>query len=713
MRKNITLAIILLTSVITGYAKQADQSLIRKVALNFYFEHSRLTEGFTYSSIGIRQMTPTNYNGRTVYYTIRLNPKGWIIVAADDAVTPVLAYSFEDNMNSSSLPPQYISWMEKYQKQINDAVTRNLPASAGISADWEKYSNYDQNQPLDPQMIAGVDPLIIHTWDQGYPYNIDCPQDAAGPGGHPYAGCVATAMSQLMYYYRYPVTGNGQHCYTPSGYPQQCADFGATAYDWNSMVNSLTGADLHSDSAVGLLLWHAGIAVNMMYSASGSGAYSEDARNALVNNFRYSSNAWYIHRSDFASDSWDSIIRSNIDKKMPVYYDGYGAQGGHAFNCDGYQGTNHFHFNWGWSGTANGYYYLDNLNPAGDNFSQGEGSIVNIFPDTTANTYPYVCQTQTVLHSIAGTFDDGSGPVLGYRNNSQCAWLVAPESSEDSVQSITLTFNTFNTTAGSGIVRIYKGSGTSDTLAGEFSGDALPPSITINGTKALVTFSTGQNDQGQGWFLSYAGQIMDWCKDNTTLTDTTGILTDGSFHFNYHNSTTCRWRIIPSGTPGPLTLSFTAFNTQKDHDIVSIYDFGTGESLAEYSGDYSGSAMPAAVTAKSGQMFIMFTSDKTITDAGWEARFSTALGCNNITNVPEVQIYPVPASGYLYVRTPVDRSGEMQVQISDVNGLTVLMRELNNDGSAVKIDVSGLHSGMYFLRITTGTGSIVKKIVIE
>ena len=169
MRKNFILPVILLLAVANVFAKQADQSVIRKLAVNFYFERSRLSEGFPYNSIGIKNMAATNYNNRTVYYTISLNPRGWIIIAADDAVTPVLAYSFEDNMTSSSLPPQFISWMEKYQREIDNAVKMDLPAPAGIRADWEKYSNYDQNQPLDPQMLTGVAPLILHTWDQGFP----------------------------------------------------------------------------------------------------------------------------------------------------------------------------------------------------------------------------------------------------------------------------------------------------------------------------------------------------------------------------------------------------------------------------------------------------------------------------------------------------------------------------------------------------------------
>ena len=713
MREKITITILLISAVVMGFAKQPEQSVIRKVALGFYLERSGLTEGLTYNSIAIREITPTMFNNRVVYYTLTINPRGWIVISADDVVAPVLAYSFEDNMNTASLPPQFISWMDKYKKQINDAISRDLPASEKIKSDWARYTNYTREQPLTPQLLTGVSPLIIHNWDQGFPYNIYCPQDPAGPGNHPYAGCVATAMCQLMYYYRFPLTGNGQHCYTPGGYPQQCADYGATSYDWNAMVNSLTGARLDNDSAVALLLWHAGVSVNMMYSSSGSGAYSNDARNAMVNNFRFSPAASYIHRNDFQVPAWGSILRSNLDKKMPVYYDGYGPQGGHAFNCDGYQGSDHFHFNWGWSGTANGYFYLDNLNPAGDNFSQDEGAIVNLFPDTVANTYPYPCQTQTLLHSISGTFDDGSGPALNYHGNSQCSWLLKPQNTQDSVQSITIAFNTFSTLPGSGIVRIYKGEYTSDSLAGEYSGDALPASLSVNGPKALVTFTSGSGGAGPGWLITYTGKAMDWCKDIQTLTDTTGMFSDGSLHFNYHNSTTCRWKILPTGNSGPLNLSFNSFRTQQNHDYIQIFDYGTGEPLAEYSGLYTGTNVPGPVTANSGQMFIIFSTDQAGSEAGWEAVYSTALGCKDNTAVPEVQIYPNPVRDYLYISHLNDNSGELQVVMNDLNGLQVISGKFSAERNLVRIDVSSLKSGMYFLRITSANGSVVKKVVKE
>jgi len=95
-----------------------------------------------------------------------------------------------------------------------------------------------------------------------------------------------------------------------------------------------------------------------------------------------------------------------------------------AFNLDGYQGTNYFHFNWGWSGSYNGYFYLNNLNPGGDNFTNGQGAIINLYPDTNNYNYPSYCAGQVVLSTLKGTFEDGSGPVKNYQNNANCGWLI-------------------------------------------------------------------------------------------------------------------------------------------------------------------------------------------------------------------------------------------------------------------------------------------------
>ena len=47
---------------------------------------------------------------------------------------------------------------------------------------------------------------------------------------------------------------------------------------------------------------------------------------------------------------------------------------------DGYQ-DNYYHCNWGWGGSANGYFYFDNLNGGGYNFIDNQAALLNIIPE--------------------------------------------------------------------------------------------------------------------------------------------------------------------------------------------------------------------------------------------------------------------------------------------------------------------------------------------
>ena len=138
----------------------------------------------------------------------------------------------------------------------------------------------------------------------------------------------------------------------------------------------------------------------------------------------------------------------------------------------------------------NGYFYLDNLDPGGDNFTNGQDAMVNLYPDTINNTYPSYCTGQHVLNALQGTFEDGSGPLDNYQNNDNCSWLINPQSISDSIIKITISFDRFNTEAGNDVVKIYKGASTSDSLVASYSGDSIPPSVTVNSGEALVTFTT-------------------------------------------------------------------------------------------------------------------------------------------------------------------------------------------------------------------------------
>jgi hypothetical protein len=435
----------------------------------------------------------------------------------------------------------------------------------------------------------------------------------------------------------------------------------------------------------------------------------------MINNFRYSPNAHLVARDGTPTDQYTAILRDNLDHKRVMYYDGYGT-GGHAFNVDGYQGTDFFHFNWGWSGSYNGYFYLNNLNPGGDDFTNGQRAMVELYPDTISNTYPSYCTGQHILTTLNGTFEDGSGPIENYQNNDNCSWLINPQSISDSIIRITLNFNRFSTESGSDMVNIYQGATTNDSLVASFSGDNIPQSVNVNGGKALVTFTTNGTTRKPGWYVSYSSKSYDWCNGTTeVLTDPDGTITDGSGHFNYRNGTTCRWQIIPS-SGGAVKLMFNSFKTEPVHDYVEIYDIQTQQQLAHYSGDFSTSSLPATVIAPSGKMFIFFVTNASATEEGWSASWTTLpLGTQDQSGLSDCQVFPNPASGQVFLQMYTASKKYLTAELVSTDGKVQLSeRFATTEGMNKKsVDISGLSAGVYILRIIGDEGLITRKVVIN
>jgi hypothetical protein len=709
MKKIFSLALSFLLMISLAFGGKVTIDKARQVGSNFFFERYTQHHQLNYQDLKVKESFTEKFNGNAVYYIFNFSNNGFVIVSANDAVPPVLAYSFDGSFSHDNQPIQFINWMEGYAKQIDQTIQHPADPTYDFHSTWQRLSTNDPKN-LDYSPLTDVPPLMISTWDQGGLYNLLCPADPAGPGGHVYAGCVATAMSQVMYYYRWPLIGSGSHCYTPSGYPQQCADFGNTTYQWDEMVNSLS----FIDTALATLIWHAGVSINMMYSPNGSGAYSEDAVTALINNFRYSPHAHLVARDGLPTDQYNDTLRDNLDHKRIMYYDGYGT-GGHAFNMDGYQGTDYFHFNWGWSGSCNGYYYLNNLDPGGDNFTNGQRAMVNLYPDTINNTYPSYCTGQQTLTALRGTFEDGSGPLKNYQNNDNCSWLINPQTISDSITSITLNFDRFSTESGNDVVNIYKGATTDDSLVASFSGNNIPPQTTVNGGKALITFTTNGTTPDPGWYISYSSHSYDWCTGTKVLTDPEGTITDGSGNFNYKNETTCRWKIIPS-SGGPVHLIFTSFKTEPVNDVVMIFDLQTQQKLAQYSGDFSTSNLPATVTAQSGKMFIIFATNPSITDEGWSAIWSTfPLGVQSQQEIQNCQVFPNPASGQVSLQMYTASKTSLKAEFVSIDGKVKLSERfetiegMNNHS----FDISGLQAGVYILRVIGDDGLITRKVVIN
>ncbi len=329
--------------------------------------------------------------GDVDYYVFNVSgDNGFVVVAGDDRVKPILAYSTTGRFNPNDIADGFEFTLNSFCEEIQYVRDNNLAVTPDIKAEWTSVAATGKiNQDRATRAVVG--PLCQTIWNQNYPWNSQCPEDAEGSGGHVYAGCVATAMAQVMKFYDWPPMGTGSHTYNPDGYAQQTANFGETEYHFELMPNELDSLSTEEDYFyIAQFLHHCGIAVDMQYSGNGSGAYSEDVPSALRNYFRYNcddhitnDNWWGV--GGYTNEEWAQMLKDGgLDENIPLYYSGQDDnwQGGHAFVCDGYDENDYFHFNWGWSGRDDAWCPIGALNTTKYAFNMMNGFTGHIIPNS-------------------------------------------------------------------------------------------------------------------------------------------------------------------------------------------------------------------------------------------------------------------------------------------------------------------------------------------
>lgn len=320
-----------------------------------------------------------------LFYAFSVGENGFVVISADDAVHPILAYSTTSAFTLDVAPVRL--FLDAYEKTVEGAIRANAVAAADVALEW---ANVELNGAVRSDKGGrAVGPLVQTKWNQDYPYNIKCPTDNIGPGGHVYAGCAATAMGQVMKFWNHPTQGTGSHSYTPGGngypyYPTQSVDYGATTYDWANMPNSISSSSSTTQiNAIGTLLWHCGVAIDMMYSPEGSGAYSVDVPPALKTYFKYGDSD-DRYRSSYSAEEWEQMLKDHFDCGLPAYYHGVDPDpingGGHAFVCDGYDDNGLFSFNFGWSGSGDGFFKVTDID-----YNTSDGAILYIMPQDVSD----------------------------------------------------------------------------------------------------------------------------------------------------------------------------------------------------------------------------------------------------------------------------------------------------------------------------------------
>jgi hypothetical protein len=348
-----------------------------------------------------------------VYYIVYLDPSGYVIVAGDDLVEPIVGfvtgYEYYDcslNNVMGALVGQDLMSRVTTARHVDDRLSGRVSSAmtvrdvAAIKQSLEarnKWSTLDAAAVPMPDRTAGISdvrvaPLVSTKWNQGsvgstWCYNYYTPN-------HYVDGCVATAMTQFLRYWQWPTTGIGVKSSSiyVSGVSQTATTRGGDgsggAYNWRQMplVPDYTMTDTQRQ-AIGALCYDAGVAAHMQYSSGGSGAWMRDARSALVNTFKYSNAVIGGNEYSDIGASLKDMINTNLDAADPVllaiyeYNNGqYG--GGHAIVADGYgynASTLYHHLNLGWGGAADAWYNLPTVDTGYYTFSICVACIYNVY----------------------------------------------------------------------------------------------------------------------------------------------------------------------------------------------------------------------------------------------------------------------------------------------------------------------------------------------
>lgn len=363
------LAFLLLFVALDATAKTRSDEQLKSIAME------RINQSLSGKHKAPRTDAPALLSSRNGIAVYGYAGGGYAVMATDDAMPEVLGYStttFDESLENDNF-----MWWLNVTEQAVEYYTQKGEKPVTVRPDTSRYPEH-------------VLPMMTSEWGQEEPYNNMCPvvYDGQSLQAHCLVGCVATALSQIMYYHKSAGTPRGSATVgVPHDNPKEyyTVDFGELSYDWDNMLNtySLGNYTPEEAQAVAELCYSVGVAVDMMYDIAGSGAMSEMALVGLHRNFGLPETCRFYGRTDYTENNagWMNIIFKELAEGRPLFYTGSDfPAGGHAFVFDGYDSEGRVHVNWGWYGRFDGFYSVDLLNPNIYNFQTSQDMIVGIEP---------------------------------------------------------------------------------------------------------------------------------------------------------------------------------------------------------------------------------------------------------------------------------------------------------------------------------------------
>lgn len=631
-------------------------------------------------------------NTDTLYYVFNGN-NAFVVISADRRTLPVLAFSDAGNWDAANVSPAAQMWFNHYAQQL--AALRQQPYRAeDAHTAWNLLTS---RQPVLRTQDA-VSPLMQSHWGQENNYNYYCPADAEGPGGRVVTGCVATALSQLMYYFRFPESGVGTYTYVDSTYGEQSVDYASATYDFSAMCDEPTTVN----TAMSRLIYHCGVGMDMNYGVNGSGVFNHSAARVLREHFKYAPETQYVFR-DSTTQNWDSLIISHLNRNIPLYYAGWSVPNidGHGFICDGYQlvdSSYYYHFNFGWDGSRDGYFYTNALTVAGSNFNLAQELIVNAYPDTVNYQYP-VAQPLTgtkVLTTPAGSFPDGITPVHACPAGMDYTWIIRPD--VENLTKIALNLDYALATGDSLIV-----SSDNQTIDNQtYTSDSSSVSLRWSCSEITVRLVTANPDAVI--HASYQSVQPTYCEEMSYSSASTGTITDGSSDDNYNPLTFCQFKIVVSGTPA-IAAHFSYFDLEEGHDFLTVYYKEPSED--NWLATYTGTMPDTTIIFQRNKLFFVFSTDATGNHDGFSFDYERSTGLEDAA-LASTFVYPNPATTVLHIEAEQLMD---EVVLRDVTGREILRSRVGD----IRYDmaVNSVPAGIYLLQIVSNGQTIVRKVLIQ
>ena len=374
MKRYFTLLIALCLTLTgsTSWAESINEKQSLRIAQSFMTSNQMPSGNLRMAHKAMTRSIASSGDIETAYYVYNATGGGYVIVAGDDRAPAVLGYSDKGTFDPQDMPEAMKDLLEGYKAQMA-ALDQGAQAAAHVS------------------IGPAIEPLVSAVWSQRSPYNYLLP---FVEGNRAVVGCVATAMAQVMHYWKWPIrTTCPIPAYTTKDYSIYMPQLPVVNFAWDLMHETYETSDTLSESsqAVARLALYCAQSVNMNFQKGTSSATTSEIIHALADYYSYSPYAQYLSRAVYTTHEWEEMIYNELAESRPVIYRGRKASGGHAFICDGYAGNGMFHINWGWNGQSNGYFLLNILNPD----AQGTGS--------ASGSYGYIYDQGMIIGIKPGT----------------------------------------------------------------------------------------------------------------------------------------------------------------------------------------------------------------------------------------------------------------------------------------------------------------------